>query len=74
MVIEKLEALQTAIFQAKEAMDALQGIGEYEPWFDAFQDLAGEMSNELPDLRVEAEAEADAEEDALEREYYRSVM
>ena len=70
----KYDALENAIFNVNEAMDALRGIHEYQDWLDTLGDMLGEMKNEMEPLEARAGAEYDREIEALTREYYRSVI
>lgn len=69
-----LEAVETALDNISDAMQALRGFEEFAGFFDALGDMYDIMKPDYDMYEQIAEAEDKAELEAMNREYWASVL
>ena len=71
---EKLEAVENALFEIREAMSSLRGIEEYKDTLDSLKDIESNLEDEQSELERAAAGEYIEYMHEMTRDYYRSVM
>lgn len=71
---ELREALEEALFQVGEAMEALKGYSELKDFFDALDDLHDDMYLKFEEVETNISVERAEMLREQERDYYRGVL